>query len=59
MDDAEIDGLKEKGVIGDEPISAVPLPVMRMFVQWPLTSYQQMGALGPIETDYREELGLL
>lgn len=58
MSDDEISGLKEKGVIGDVPVSAVPLPVMRMFVQFPLTSYQNMGALGPIEKDYREQLGL-
>jgi hypothetical protein len=58
LSDAEIAGLQEKGVIGDVPISAVPLPVMRMFVQFPLTSYQNMGALGAIEKDYREQLGL-
>ena len=38
MSDAEIAGLKEQGVIGDEPQLAVPLPVMRMFVQWPTTA---------------------
>jgi crotonobetainyl-CoA:carnitine CoA-transferase CaiB-like acyl-CoA transferase len=58
MSDAEVSELKEKGVIGDVPISAVPLPVMRMFVQFPLTSYANMGALGGQETDYREQLGL-
>ncbi len=58
MGDGEIAELKEKGVIGDTPISAVPLPVMRMFVQFPLTSYQNMGALGDLDTDYREQLGI-
>ncbi|HUF52416.1 MAG TPA: CoA transferase [Dehalococcoidia bacterium] len=58
LSDGDISELKDKGVIGDEPISAVPLPVMRMFVQWPLTSYQQMGALGPVEDDHHEQLGL-
>jgi crotonobetainyl-CoA:carnitine CoA-transferase CaiB-like acyl-CoA transferase len=58
MGEDEIAELKEKGVIGDTPISAVPLPVMRMFVQFPLTSYQNMGALGGIETDYKEQLGI-
>jgi crotonobetainyl-CoA:carnitine CoA-transferase CaiB-like acyl-CoA transferase len=58
LSDAEIDGLEEKGVIGDTPQSAVPLPVMRMFVQFPLASYQQMGALGGVDADYREQLGL-
>lgn len=58
MGETEIAELAEKGVIGDTPISAVPLPVMRMFVQFPLTSYQNMGALAGIETDYREKLGI-
>lgn len=58
LTDAEIAELAEKQVIGDTPVSAVPLPVMRMFVQFPLTSYQNMGALGGIETDYREQLGI-
>ena len=58
LSDDEIRDLEERKVIGDEPQSAVPLPVMRMFVQWPLTSYQQMGALGAIEEDHREQLGI-
>jgi crotonobetainyl-CoA:carnitine CoA-transferase CaiB-like acyl-CoA transferase len=58
LSDAEIASLEEKGVIGDTPQGAVSLPVMRMFVQFPLTSYQQMGALGAVETDYREQLGI-
>jgi crotonobetainyl-CoA:carnitine CoA-transferase CaiB-like acyl-CoA transferase len=58
MGEDEIAKLEENKVIGDEPISAVPLPVMRMFVQWPLTSYLNMGALGGIEKDYREQLGI-
>ncbi|MEK7248406.1 MAG: CoA transferase, partial [Chloroflexota bacterium] len=58
LTDAEIAELAEKQVIGDTPISAVPLPVMRMFVQFPLISYQNMGALGGIETDYKEQLGI-
>jgi crotonobetainyl-CoA:carnitine CoA-transferase CaiB-like acyl-CoA transferase len=58
MGEDEIAKLEEAKVIGTEPISAVPLPVMRMFVQFPLTSYQNMGALGGIEADYREQLGL-
>lgn len=58
LSDDEIKELEEKQVIGDEPQTAVPLPVMRMFVQWPLTSYQQMGALAGVEEDYRQQLGL-
>jgi crotonobetainyl-CoA:carnitine CoA-transferase CaiB-like acyl-CoA transferase len=56
LSDDEMKDLEEKKVIGDTPEPAVPLPVMRMFVQWPLTSYQNMGALGPVEEDYREAL---
>jgi crotonobetainyl-CoA:carnitine CoA-transferase CaiB-like acyl-CoA transferase len=58
MSEAEVADLAEKQVIGDTPISAVPLPVMRMFVQFPLTSYQNMGALRALETDYKEQLGI-
>jgi crotonobetainyl-CoA:carnitine CoA-transferase CaiB-like acyl-CoA transferase len=56
--DDEIAALEERKVIGDTPILGVPLDVMRMFVQWPLATYQQMGALGGLETDYKEQLGL-
>jgi benzylsuccinate CoA-transferase BbsF subunit len=56
--DDEIAALEERKVIGDTPILGVPLDVMRMFVQWPLTTYQNMGALGGLETDYKEQLGL-
>jgi crotonobetainyl-CoA:carnitine CoA-transferase CaiB-like acyl-CoA transferase len=58
LSDVEIKELEEKKEIGEEPILAVPLPVMRMFVQWPLSSYQSMGAMGPIEEDYRQQLGI-
>ncbi|MEX1195681.1 MAG: CoA transferase [Dehalococcoidia bacterium] len=58
MSDEEVKDLAERKVIGDIPELAVPLPVMRMFVQWPLTSYLQMGALKAIEDDHREQLGI-
>jgi crotonobetainyl-CoA:carnitine CoA-transferase CaiB-like acyl-CoA transferase len=58
MTDEEIAALKEQGVIGEEPVLAVPLQVMRMFVQWPLTSYLGMGALQAIEEDFEQQLGL-
>ena len=58
MGDDEIKDLEERKVIGDTPESAVPLPVMRMFVQWPLTSYLNMGALQAIEDDHRQQLGI-
>jgi len=58
MSDEEVAALAEQKVIGDEPVTAVPAQVMRMFVQWPLTSYMNMGALRVIEPDYREQLGI-
>jgi crotonobetainyl-CoA:carnitine CoA-transferase CaiB-like acyl-CoA transferase len=58
MTDDEMAALKEQGVIGEEPVLAVPLQVMRMFVQWPLTSYLGMGALQAIEEDFEEQLGI-
>jgi hypothetical protein len=58
MSDDEVNDLEERKIIGDTPAAAVPLPVMRMFVQWPLHSYGQMGALGGIEKDYRAQLGI-
>jgi len=58
MSDDEVNELEERKVIGDTPAPAVPLPVMRMFVQWPLHSYGQMGALGGVEKDYKAQLGI-
>ncbi|MCH7484342.1 MAG: CoA transferase, partial [Chloroflexi bacterium] len=58
MSDDEVNELEERKVIGDTPAPAVPLPVMRMFVQWPLFSYERMGALGGVEKDYRTQLGI-
>jgi len=58
LSDDDIASLEARKVIGDTPELAVPLDVMRMFVQWPLTTYQQMGALGGLETDYKQQLGL-
>jgi hypothetical protein len=58
LTDDEVAHLEEQKVIGDTPEGAVPLPVMRMFVQWPTTSYLNMGALQALEPDYREKLGI-
>jgi crotonobetainyl-CoA:carnitine CoA-transferase CaiB-like acyl-CoA transferase len=58
LSDDEVAKLEEQKVIGDTPEAAVPLPVMRMFVQWPTTSYLNMGALQALEPDYREQLGI-
>jgi crotonobetainyl-CoA:carnitine CoA-transferase CaiB-like acyl-CoA transferase len=58
MSDAEIAGLAEQKVIGDTPESAVPLQLMRMFVQFPNSTYLNMGALAGLETDYKRQLGI-
>jgi crotonobetainyl-CoA:carnitine CoA-transferase CaiB-like acyl-CoA transferase len=58
LTDEEVAHLEEQKVIGDTPEGTVPLPVMRMFVQWPTTSYLNMGALQALEPDYREQLGI-
>ncbi|MDO8615599.1 MAG: CoA transferase [Dehalococcoidia bacterium] len=57
MSDEEIATLEEQKVIGDTPETAVPLPVMRMFVQFPNTTYLSMGALAALEPDYKQQLG--
>jgi len=58
LSDDELADLQEAKAIGDRPEFAVPLTVMQMFVQWPLTSYLQMGALAALEPDYRQQLGM-
>jgi crotonobetainyl-CoA:carnitine CoA-transferase CaiB-like acyl-CoA transferase len=58
MTDEEIASLEERNVIGDTPAPAVPLDVMRMFVQFPLTTYMNMGALAGVDPDYKQQLGL-
>jgi crotonobetainyl-CoA:carnitine CoA-transferase CaiB-like acyl-CoA transferase len=58
MSDEELSQLEEQKVIGDTPETPVPLQVMRMFVQLPGTTYQGMGALGGLEPDYKQQLGL-
>ena len=39
-------------MIGDTPEGAVPLQVMRMFVQWPTTTFLQMGSIAGLDEDY-------
>ena len=34
------------------------MQLMQMMVQWPLTSLLQMGALGGLEPDFKQQLGL-
>lgn len=58
LSDEELARLQEQKVIGEAPETAVPLPLMRMFVQLPTTSYLQMGALAGLEPDYRQLLGI-
>jgi crotonobetainyl-CoA:carnitine CoA-transferase CaiB-like acyl-CoA transferase len=58
LSEGEVAALEERKVIGDTPELAIPLDVMRMFVQWPLTTYMQMGAIGGLEPDYKAQLEL-
>jgi len=58
LSDEELARLAEQKVIGDTPEGAVPLDVMRMFVQWPTTTFQQMGTIAGLDVDYREQLGI-
>jgi crotonobetainyl-CoA:carnitine CoA-transferase CaiB-like acyl-CoA transferase len=58
LSDDELSKLEEEKVIGDEPISEVPVALMRMFVQWPTTTYLGMGALAALEADYKQQLGI-
>jgi crotonobetainyl-CoA:carnitine CoA-transferase CaiB-like acyl-CoA transferase len=57
LSDEELAELEAAKAIGETPEFGVPLPVIRMFVQWPLTSMLQMGSLAAVEPDYREQLG--
>ena len=50
--------MEEQKVIGDTPEGAVPLDVMRMFVQWPTTTFQQMGTIAGLDADYKQQLGI-
>jgi len=58
LSDGELAELEEAKAIGEAPEFAVPVQLMQMMVQMPLTSYLQMGALAALEPDYREQLGL-
>src|SRR3990170_7114692 len=58
LSDDELAELQEAKAIGDTPEVGPPVQVMRMMVQWPLTSYLQMGALATLEPDYRQQLGM-
>lgn len=58
LGDDELAKLQEDNVIGDAPLSEVPLELMRMVVQWPTTTFLNMGALVALETDYKQQLGI-
>lgn len=58
LSDEELAQLQESKVIGDTPEFALPLQVMRAAVQWPLTTFLQMGALAALEPDYKQQLGI-
>jgi hypothetical protein len=58
LSDEDLARLEEQKVIGDTPEGALPLDVMRMFVQWPTTTFQQMGSVAGVDADYKEQLGI-
>ncbi len=58
LGDDELAKLQEDNVIGDTPVSEVPLDLMRMFVQWPTTTFLSMGALAALDSDYKQQLGI-
>ncbi|HEU4758512.1 MAG TPA: CoA transferase, partial [Dehalococcoidia bacterium] len=58
LSDDELAQLAAEKVIGDTPEFALPVEVMRMFVQWPTTTFLQMGALAALDPDYKQQLGL-
>ncbi|MFQ5472946.1 MAG: CoA transferase, partial [Dehalococcoidia bacterium] len=58
LSDEDLAKLEEEKVIGHEPVSEVPVALMRMFVQWPTTTYLGMGALAALEADYKQQLGI-
>jgi crotonobetainyl-CoA:carnitine CoA-transferase CaiB-like acyl-CoA transferase len=58
LSDDELTALQEAKAIGDTPEFAVPVELMRMAVQTPLTSFLQMGAVAALEPDYKQQLGI-
>ena len=56
LSDEDLARLEEQKVIGDTPDGAVPLDVMRMFVQWPTTTFLQMGSVAGLDEDYKRQL---
>lgn len=58
LSEAELARLEEQGVIGQTPIVQPSIEIMRMFVQWPVATFQQMGWVRAVEPDYKAQLGM-
>lgn len=58
LSDEELATLEARGVTGETPETQPPAQIMRMFVQWPVTSFLQMGWVSALEPDYKEQLGI-
>ena len=58
LSDEELAKLEEEKVVGNAPVSEVPVALMRMFVQWPTTTFLGMSALAALEADYKQQLGI-
>jgi len=58
LSDDDLARLEGQKVIGDTPEGTVPLDVMRMFVQWPTTTFLQMGSVAGLDEDYKQQLGI-
>jgi hypothetical protein len=56
--DADIERLKEEGVIADKPNLPVPPQLLSMALKLPYDRYLEAGILQAIEPDYREQLGI-
>jgi crotonobetainyl-CoA:carnitine CoA-transferase CaiB-like acyl-CoA transferase len=66
LSDEELASLEAEGVIGSEPVLALPAgltfesirDVVRELFRLPLEKMQEMGAVQAVEPDYRQQLGL-
>ena len=56
--DADIERLKDDGVIADKPNLPVPPQLLSMALKLPYDRYLEAGILQAIEPDYREQLGI-
>lgn len=59
LGDDELASLEAQGVIGETPVVQPSIDIMRMFVQWPVSTFQQMGWVRALERDYKEQLGII